>query len=1250
MLKLTSICHLFFSTFPRKSCLYTHFNFAVAEKPLKLLSCRLNTQKMIRKLLAAGFVLASVQLAAQSSFNLPLVSGNIVYQFKANPWEGAAPEPSEIVNGRYFRHIRFANYVGADERATLKAAGIHVLEYVASKTYVVSIDAAVTSVPGFGIEGVYAITGRAKQLFELRVALASQEFPAFAMDANGHAGITFTYYADVQLQEVLNRLEAANFTVTYANANSRRVTAYMPVSAIESFCSEPFVAAAELKDNIPQPDNNVGRTNHRNNMVAQDFASGLHYTGAGVNVMLQDDGIIGPHVDYTGRLMQQYITFNGGDHGDHCAGIIMGGGNKDPLTRGMGWGANLYVYEAAPYQGFDSIYNHYISNGIVITSTSYSDGCNAGYTTFAQTLDQQIIDMPSLIHVFSGGNQGTSDCGYGAGSGWGNITGGHKHSKNSIAVANLTYIDVAANSSSRGPVHDGRMKPEVSAVGTNVYSTIDTDDYGFKTGTSMSCPAVSGTFSQLYEAYKDLNGNVNPPSALMKGIIMNTADDLGNAGPDFIYGYGRINARKAVKAIQQQYYTSGSISNSGSNTHNITVPSSTGRVKVMIYWHDVPAAANASVALVNDLDMTMTDPSNTTWQPWVLNFTPPASNLSAVATRGTDVRNNHEQITLENPAAGNYTVTVNGTAVPSGPQSYYLVWYFEPADELMLTYPNGGEGFVPSETETIRWDALGNNGTFSLDYTTNNGNTWLPITSGINASLRYFDWIVPTHVSGECKVRITRNSASDESDALFSMHRVTSNITVVWSCPDSLMLRWNPVAGATSYDVMMLGSMYMDSVTSSTVDSAVVRNLNNTSNTYWFSVRARGAQNAVGRRAIAIEKTPGIACPGAFDAELTNVTAPETSFASCMNVSNLPVSIVLTNPGLTTLTNIPVGFRLNNGTPVNETYTGTLAPSATVTYTFTATVSITTPGTNTLDIWAAYPNDINTVNDTQQLTINYGTTPAVLPPYSENFESFALCNSSSNCELTNCPLGNGLVNVTNGAGDDIDWRVFEGATPSASTGPSVDFIPGNAIGNYAYLEASNGCTFKTAVLLTPCFDLSATVNPTFTMGYHMQGANMGELHVDIYANGAWTNDIFVRTGNQGSAWQQAIVSLAAYNTQTVMFRIRGITGADYDSDMAIDAIAVTNSVDVQNPLAAGSINVFPNPGNGMYNVQISGAAQQYTFEVYDLSGRMLIQQQNQAAYGQLNTEIDMSSYAAGSYLLRISDGDNAQFVKLQKSE
>src|SRR5690606_39055654 len=118
------------------------------------------------------------------------------------------------------------------------------------------------------------------------------------------------------------------------------------------------------------------------------------------------------------------------------------------------------------YQAFDSIYSHYNKHNIRITSTPYSDGNNTGYTSRARLMDIHINAMPDLMHVFSAGNAGTSNFNYGAGAGWGNITGGHKQAKNVITVGNITFDDFLASSSSRGPAKDGRIKPEICAVGT----------------------------------------------------------------------------------------------------------------------------------------------------------------------------------------------------------------------------------------------------------------------------------------------------------------------------------------------------------------------------------------------------------------------------------------------------------------------------------------------------------------------------------------------------------------------------------------------------------------------------------------------------------------------------------------------------------------------------------------------------------------------------------------------------------------
>ena len=253
--------------------------------------------------------------------------------------------------------------------------------------------------------------------------------------------------------------------------------------------------------------------------------------------MLQDDGVIGPHIDYKGRIGAQFLTSNRGDHGDHTGGTIMAAGNLEPRYQGMAPASQLWVYGAAPaYPGFDSIYSHYIKYDIRITSTSYSNGVNAGYSPLAQKLDDQTEKMNDLIHVFSAGNsRGAS------GNGWYTITGGHKVAKNVITVANLDLNDNDVNSSSQGPTKDGRIKPDIGAVGSNVMSTSNPNRYVPKSGTSMSCPGVAGSITVLCQAYKELNSGNTVNAALMKAIVCNTADDLGRKGPDFTHGLSLIH-------------------------------------------------------------------------------------------------------------------------------------------------------------------------------------------------------------------------------------------------------------------------------------------------------------------------------------------------------------------------------------------------------------------------------------------------------------------------------------------------------------------------------------------------------------------------------------------------------------------------------------------------------------------------------------------------------------------------------------
>ncbi len=1183
------------------------------------------------------------------SLALHLSSGLIIPEANYEIAKKQSPLPQEVFNGVYYRYIQFFQLPSQQEQQQMAQLGITLTQYLPENTFMAAIDQAanLSQLSNFNVRSVITIQPEYKLLKELQVALSERNFPGYAVRGN-LIGIGFTYYGNLQHNAVKNWLKSNNYNITYEDEQTNWFVTWVNKNSISTFVGLPFVSTAELVDDVPQADNLPGRTSHRSNAISTSFSGGRKYNGNGVKVMLQDDGIIGPHIDYTGRL-QQFLTSNGGDHGDHCAGIIMGAGNRNPTTRGMAWGSDIFVYAAAPsYQGFDSITTHYGSLGIRIISTSYSDGCNAGYTTRARQLDVQNMNMPQLIHVFSGGNAGTSDCSYGAGAGWGNVTGGHKHSKNSIAVANLDFLDALNSSSSRGPAHDGRLKPEISAVGTNVNSTTNPDNYVLKTGTSMSCPGIAGIFAQLYEAYSTLNGNVTPQSALIKTIIMNSADDLGNAGPDFSFGYGRVNALNAVKVIESNQYLSGSISNGGTNTHNIAIPAGVRQVKVLTYWHDQPAAVNAAIALVNNLNTTIQTPASATINPLVLDFTPTAANLSSVAVQGVDVRNNHEQIVLNNPSAGNYVLRVNGAAVPTGPQPYFVTWIFY-MDDYTITYPMGGEGFVPGETETIRWDAFERVGNQTLEYTTNNGATWTLLSNTIPGAQRHFNWSVPTGtISGQCRVRISRGALNDQSDAGFSIIPLPTNISVNWACPDSVRLTWNAVAGATAYDIYKLGNKYMDSVGTSNTNSFIVTNVLS-NQVQWFSVRARGASSAVGRRANAIQKSPGtFACPITNDAACNNLVSPAGTLPSCQNLNSVPVNITLLNAGINTITNVPVFYRINNGAIVSELYTGSIAPSGTVAYNFTTTANFAGLGNYTLKAWAKYIADPNVTNDTSIAVITVINGANATLPLTENFETFSLCSTAANCSLV-CGLGNGFINENNTIADQLDWRVNEGVTPSANTGPDFDFVPGTPTGNYIYLEATVPCINITANLLSPCMDLATINNPLLTFAYHMFGANMGTLRLDVLANGAWTNNIWSMTGNKGNTWLTAAINLAPWAGQKVNFRWSGTTGNDFASDMALDAISVQSSVGLLEKNALLGVSVFPNPGNGVYQLSITGLQNtNVAYEIFDVNGKQVANENFGMQSGNFDATINIEKLANGFYTLQLKRGEALGHIKLCK--
>ncbi len=169
-------------------------------------------------------------------------------------------------------------------------------------------------------------------------------------------------------------------------------------------------------------------------------------------------------------------------------------------------------------------------------------------------------------------------------------------------------------------------------------------------------------------------------------------------------------------------------------------------------------------------------------------------------------------------------------------------------------------------------------------------------------------------------------------------------------------------------------------------------------------------------------------------------------------------------------------------------------------------------------------------------------------PYTEGFET-----------------GIGLWSQSaNGSVDDIDWTRDDNGTPSTNTGP------GSASEGtfYMYTEASTnvsppGNPNMTAYLTSPCIDFSGRENAQIQFDYHMFGADMGTLSLEVSTdNGANYTSLFSISGEQqgstGAAWTTQAVDLSLYDGQTIKLRFNGLTGTGFNSDMAIDAINVTS--------------------------------------------------------------------------------------------
>ncbi len=130
-----------------------------------------------------------------------------------------------------------------------------------------------------------------------------------------------------------------------------------------------------------------------------------------------------------------------------------------------------------------------------------------------------------------------------------------------ITVGATNYFDEIAGFSSRGPstVNSIQLrKPDLSAPGVGVRSSVPSNSYANMDGTSMAAPHVAGAVALLWSALPPLRGNVDlTESFLEQSAIPRTTSQLCSDDgqvPNNVYGYGRIDVFAAYQRALDQIY------------------------------------------------------------------------------------------------------------------------------------------------------------------------------------------------------------------------------------------------------------------------------------------------------------------------------------------------------------------------------------------------------------------------------------------------------------------------------------------------------------------------------------------------------------------------------------------------------------------------------------------------------------------------------------------------------------------------
>ncbi len=440
--------------------------------------------------------------------------------------------------------------------------------------------------------------------------------------------------------------------------------------------------------------NHGGSITLKTNQVNSGGALGLDLNGQNMFVGVWDGGKIrSTHQDLIGRVIFKDGAATLDDHATHVAGTIIGSGFGNPFAKGMAFEASVWGND---WSNDLSEATTQASQGLLVSNHSYGTQAEGtplwqygAYNSTSAAWDDVMYNAPYYQVVFAAGNDRDSYGTLNPTKGGSDMLRNAGTSKNVIVVAAVNEVPnytgpnsvIMSSFSNWGPTDDKRIKPDISAKGVGVVSTVSTGDTDYEAmwGTSMAAPGIAGSLILLQQQYFNLK-NQYMKSSTLRGLMIHTADEAGTSdGPDHRFGWGLMNTENAVKAITSSINPSTSngtvirelaLNQSGTYTENIT-SDGINPLKVTLCWTDPAGNATSgtvddiSAKLINDLDIKIVK-GTSNFFPWTLLN-------NNVAAKIPNSKDNVEKVEISNPS-GQYQIQISHKGnLSSGQQNYSLI-------------------------------------------------------------------------------------------------------------------------------------------------------------------------------------------------------------------------------------------------------------------------------------------------------------------------------------------------------------------------------------------------------------------------------------------------------------------------------------------------------------------------------------------------------------------------------------------------